>query len=287
MFNLFQDERPRVMVNDVDLSMFDLCVMDRVDIPTPERQTVYSENKFDYRGTKRHEAGWKDIDISVTLNYLNTDPNNNTTFRKEFYTIRTFLLKAKSLRFNDDLPVVYKVKAVKINEAKSEILEHGVFTAIFTCDPFPYKRDDKIEFTLAPSSTPVRLINDGNHRSFPIIRMIPVLKNGETTYPTRVVCNIRPVPNTGIPTSEKQWTFIITDFNPTVTSTPIFVIDSEKGVYYKTNNLNTIINPLWKGVEFDDFPSLEVGEYTINMTITGIAAPNFEMKFEIDRRLVY
>src|SRR5699024_4743077 len=85
-------------------------------------------------------------------------------FKKIFRRAKMHLLNAKTLIFDDDIDVFYKVKSVQIETAENIIKTFGEFTVNFTLDPFQYEIDSpEREIT-----DEITLINHG-YQSDPVI----------------------------------------------------------------------------------------------------------------------
>lgn len=279
--NLFINDNPHVLVDNIDMEKFDLCVMERPDIPTPKRQQIVTDNKLSQRGTNRVNTGWGDIEVDVKFNYLNTENIYLDSFRKQFYNIRQHLLNAKTIRFNDDLAVEYRVKLVTIGDATSEIIEHGVFTVTFTCDPFPYKIGDNIENTLKAGSK-ILLLNDGNYTAFPTIKLKPKL-NTTGTFPSLITLKLK---NNQ---TNYMWQIQITNWGTKNVKNSTFVLDSANALCYFIDNTTGQWRENWTILNFDDYPYFEVGEYTLEYQHSTEGGTNnaFRMECTIDRGLVY
>lgn len=274
------NDDPHVLINNVDMEKFDLCVMERPDIPTPTRQQLTIDNKLSLRGTSRIDTGWGDIEIELKFNYLNIDNRFQDSFRKHFYNVRKHILNAKTLRFNDDLGVEYEVKQVVIGDATSEILEHGVFKVKFTCDPFPYKMTDSVLNTVNAGGK-FMILNDGNYTSLPIITMNPKLNAG--TFPSLITLVLRNVE------TRERWVMNIRNWGDKDVKGSRLVLDSGEASCYFINNNTGLIKENWGILEFDDFPILDVGEYVVEYqhSSEGGTANLFRMEIDINRRLVY
>lgn len=279
MYNLFLNNDPHLIVDNIDVQKFGLCVMERPDIPSPERQQIFNENKYSQRGSRRVNVGWGDIDIKVKLNYLDTNNDGLTSFRKEFYNMRKAMFEAKTIRFNDDIPVEYEVKNVSISDTTSEILEHGIFTVTFTCSPFPYKIDDFLEYSVeATGGKTFYIINDGNYPCFPKITFKCRPKEGvSSTPPNTISIVLRNLSN-----SSDVWNFTCTNG---IKFTNSIVIDNENAVIYFKYDTG-VIEDAWKYCKFDDFTSLEPNaQYALVLNSSSSVPIN--LTATIDRRMVY
>jgi phage-related protein len=279
--NLFFNDSPHILVNNVDMEQYGLCLMERPEIPSPKRQQVYTENKYSERGTTRMDVGWSDIEIDVKFNYLNVDDPFLNSFRKNFYSMRKALFNAKTIRFNDDLPVQYEVKNVVIGDTTSEILEHGIFTATFTCNPFPYKIDDHVLMTFDKNTTTGYIVNDGNYPCFPIIKLTQEV-NSSPVYPTSISINIYKLDNT-----RDRWEGLVQGWQLDFRKDQPLIIDGEKCVAYVNNIPQNEFTQAWDILQINDYPRLDVGEYRVNVALNGQHDINYKLQMDIDRRLVY
>lgn len=107
----------------------------RIQVPTPEQEVQYIEVKGRH-GSLTKKEGYKDIILPVhfTIHGFN--------FKKIFRRRKMYLLYAKTLVFDDDDEVYYRVKSVRIDTAENLIHEFGEFTVNFTLDPFQYETED-------------------------------------------------------------------------------------------------------------------------------------------------
>lgn len=285
--NSFMTENPHVLVNDVDLETFDLCVMERPAIPSPKRNQATLDNKYSYRGTRRTDLGWGDIDIKVKLNYLNVSATTLDSFRKDFYKMRKWIMKGTRLRFNDDLPVEYYVKAVSISEATSEILQHGVFTVTFTCDPFPYKVDDLVTFSFKKTTgRETYIINDGNYRSFPVFRLSQD-KHNMSKNSSKVTIKL-----TNIDDGTDNSTITINGWDQDSVKDLDLIIDSANAIAYFENPDTKETSLAWDHLTFNEYPTLDVGEYRLSVDWSPPVGnegqtDTYEVLMDLDRGLVY
>lgn len=147
----------KIKLNDVLSDDKGIYPKGRYEVPTPEEDIVY----IDVRGrdgelTKKY--GYKNIPLPVTF-YIHAD-----SFKTAFRKAKSFLLSAKTLVFDDDNEVFYKVKSVRIDPAENIMKTFGEFTVHFTLDPFMYEiSNDPITITKATT-----IENDG-HTAQPII----------------------------------------------------------------------------------------------------------------------
>src|SRR5690606_4222876 len=81
-----------------------------------------------------------------------------------FRKAKMYLLNAKTLIFDDDNEVFYKVKNVQIDTAENYVLQFGEFTVNFTLDPFQYEVNNPTE-TITSQTT----INNPGYEALPVI----------------------------------------------------------------------------------------------------------------------
>lgn len=139
---------------------FDICAIERPPIPSPER-TVNTIEVEGRHGSLTELGAYKDILIQIRLNLL-----EDTSIKKKIRRLKGFLLDVKTLKFDDDLEVFYKVKNIIIGDVEGEIKEYGEFEIRLYCEPFLY---------LDSYSTPVtnnsKIYNEGTFESEPIINL--------------------------------------------------------------------------------------------------------------------
>lgn len=147
-----------LLIDEVPISEYELYYKELPVIPTPERDVEYIDIKGrDGELTKKY--GYKNIPYPIDLYFYENKP-----FRKSFRKLKHHLLNAKTITFADDDEVYYKVKAVQIDDADTNIYKVGMFTVEFTLDPFQY------EVSNGPQAitTQTTIINPG-YESEPII----------------------------------------------------------------------------------------------------------------------
>lgn len=156
-------ELMNILLDNVNASRFDLCVVDRPSIPTTEREIVQTSIRG-MDGDLIEKFSYKDVTIDIELNFL----EENKVFKQSFFNIKRWLLNAKKLSFTDDVGYYRKIKNVMIAEAENDIEEYGIFTVTFLVDPFYYlENESAITFLKA-----FELRNIGTYKSFPEIEII-------------------------------------------------------------------------------------------------------------------
>lgn len=149
----------KIKVNNVYTDEYGFKPKGRIEVPTAEQDV----ERIDIRGrdgslTKKY--GYKDISLPVFFTLLNM----NVGFKPAFRKIKHYLFNAKTLIFDDDNEVYYKVKSTQIDTAENLISQFGEFTVNFTLSPFQYELDNKP--ILITDRTVIT--NDG-YKSLPII----------------------------------------------------------------------------------------------------------------------
>lgn len=147
-----------VKINDTKINVFDLCVADRPEIPTPEEDTEHIEIRGRH-GSLTKKYGFKDINYQMVFNFL-----EDVSFKPVFRKAKIMFFNARKLAFEDDPNIFYKIKSITIEDAENEILEYGQFTVNFTLDPFQYEIDNPVQ-TISAQTT---VTNDG-YESQPIM----------------------------------------------------------------------------------------------------------------------
>lgn len=128
-----------LLLDDKNVEEYGLCVKELPSIPTPERDVEFIEIRGRH-GSLTRKYAFKDIQYSVTLNFLEDVP-----FKKMYRQFKVYLFKVSKLQTIDDMEVYYKIKDVSIDDADSEILEHGEFTITFVLDSFLYEVEDYVQ----------------------------------------------------------------------------------------------------------------------------------------------
>ena len=147
-----------MIIDGVDIKDYGLCLYDRPNIPTPERDTevVTIRGK---NGTLTKEYGWKDIEVPVKLNLM------SDTLKEDVRGVKAWILKAKEIFYADD-SVFYKVSRVRMGSIENEIAEYGAFDVSFICKPFQYSLPTAVTLT-----APGRIYNHGTETTEPYIKV--------------------------------------------------------------------------------------------------------------------
>ena len=123
-----------VEVNEkmIDLSKLGFCIKERPSIPTPERviETIDIPGRD---GDLHVEKGYKDIDITVELNFMDDH------LKDRIRVVKEILLDCDKIIFSDDQEFCYMVNFTKIGDIENEVDFYGSFEVTFNCKPFSYK----------------------------------------------------------------------------------------------------------------------------------------------------
>ena len=131
-----------ILYNDITNLDVNLLVTKRPSKPSPEME--YEEVKVPGGKTLYREKGYKDIEISVSFNFLSKKTSN---WDKDYRKIKKWLLSKvnNKLKFSDDLEVYYKVNKVTIDTPERLIKKIGKLNVTFTCEPYVYIDEKEIE----------------------------------------------------------------------------------------------------------------------------------------------
>ena len=150
----------KVKIDDVYTDDYGIAPKERIEVPTPEQDIEYIDTEIKGRhGSLTKKYGYLDIPLPVRFYMLDKD-----NFKPIFRKAKIHLLNAKTLVFDDDNEVFYKVKSVQIETAENIIKTFGEFVANFRLDPFQYE--------IANSSRTVTsrtTLNNPGYESQPII----------------------------------------------------------------------------------------------------------------------
>ncbi|PFJ19023.1 phage tail protein [Bacillus cereus] len=137
-------------------SDFQLCMVERPEIPTAKEKVEFIEIPGRENGTLTKKQGYGDVTFKIIFNLLE-DYNIKQLLRR----IKAWLLTAKILSFTDD-NVYRKIKSVEIGDINNEIEEYGFFEVTFVADPYEYAIQQPLEFTTA-----MTIVNYGTFDSLP------------------------------------------------------------------------------------------------------------------------
>lgn len=127
----------KLKINGVYTDEYKIKPKGRIEVPSPEQNVKHIEINGRH-GTLTKKYGYKDIVLPVHFTILSDN------FKKTFRKAKMHLLNAKTLVFDDDDEVFYKVKSVSIDAAENLIKKFGEFTVNFTLDPFQYEIDNPV-----------------------------------------------------------------------------------------------------------------------------------------------
>lgn len=214
----------KVKINDVYTDDYGIYPKERIIVPTPERDIEHVEIRGRH-GTLTKKYGYKDIPLPV-LFYMKDKDSFKPIFRKA----KMHLLNAKTIAFDDDKEVFYKVKSTQINEAENEIITFGEFVVDFTLAPFQYEVTDSTQ-----TITGRTLLENEGYESAPII-------TAQVAGKGKIYINNQEI--------------TLVDLNGSI------IIDAELMNAYRNNNgIITNLNHHMVG----DFPVLEHGENVIEI----------------------
>ncbi|CAM5580339.1 hypothetical protein SAFG77S_09085 [Streptomyces afghaniensis] len=147
----------KLKINGVYTDEYKVKPKNRIEIPTPEQDIEQILIKGRH-GSLTKKFGFKDILLPVHFTI------HQESFKKTFRKAKMHLFKAKTLVFDDDNEVHYKVKSVQIETAENLVERFGEFTVIFTLDPFQYETNP-IQTITSPTT-----LNNQGYESEPYIK---------------------------------------------------------------------------------------------------------------------
>lgn len=147
----------KLKINGVYTDEYKVKPKNRIEIPTPEQDVVHKEIRGRH-GSLTRKYGFKDILLPVHFTI------HQESFKKTFRKAKVHLFNAKTLVFDDDNEVHYKVKSVQIETAENLVERFGEFTVIFTLDPFQYETNP-IQTITSPTT-----LNNQGYESAPYIK---------------------------------------------------------------------------------------------------------------------
>src|SRR5690606_18364527 len=147
----------KLKINNVYTDEYGFKPKGRIEVPTPEQHVEHIEIKG-RNGTLTKKYGYKNIVLPVHFTVLSDN------FKKTFRKAKMYLLNAKTLIFDDDNEVFYKVKNVQIDTAENYVLQFGEFIVNFTLDPFQYEVNNPTEIITSRT-----VINNLGYESEPIM----------------------------------------------------------------------------------------------------------------------
>lgn len=147
----------KLKINGVYTDEYKVKPKNRIEVPTPEQDVEHKEIRG-RNGSLTRKYGFKDILLPVHFTI------HQESFKKTFRKAKMYLFNAKTLVFDDDNEVHYKVKSVQIETAENLVERFGEFTVIFTLDPFQYETNP-IQTITSPTT-----LNNQGYESEPYIK---------------------------------------------------------------------------------------------------------------------
>lgn len=141
-----------LLLDGIKISDYGICLADRLDIPTAERDAE-SISVRGRNGSLTKKYGWLDKTVKVPFNFLDDESDFLSIFRQ----FKILLMEAKELSNTDDPGFYNKIKTVSVADAKNTIIEYGEFEADLTLDPFDYEYDN----TVIPITSETTIFNPG------------------------------------------------------------------------------------------------------------------------------
>lgn len=260
-----------LFIDDRSVEEFRLCVNGYPDIPSPERVVAQAENEYSINGSVLFKQGWKDIPITVELNYLEVDDPTRPSFLSVFHEMRAWINTAKTISFSDDINCYYTVKNIKINEATRDIIEHGLFSVTFLCNPFANLRKDTVHLDFGTIEPPQRVnrffSGSGFIESYPKITIKGLYKDCEYFI--------------GVLNSQSVSTTTISKLLDASEATYSIVIDSEQGIVYGLEN--GVVFEIYEYLSLDIFPKLVPEENEILIGFSGGINKPTTITVEVER----
>ena len=127
----------------IDLGM---KVSKRPNIPIPERNIEFKSIKGRDGDLTRDYKTYKDIKISVSLNFISEE--NNFINKGAEISDWLYNINDNKLIFSDNDKFYYKVKKIECKDIERSLKVIGKFIVTFVCDPYKYYIDNnEIEIT--------------------------------------------------------------------------------------------------------------------------------------------
>lgn len=150
----------KIKIDNVYTDDYGIAPKERIEVPTPEQDIEFIDTEIKGRhGSLTKKYGYLDIPLPVRFFMLDKD-----NFKPIFRKAKMNLLNAKTLVFDDDNEVFYKVKSVQIETAENIIKTFGEFVANFRLDPFQYEINNPTQ-----TITSRTVINNPGYESEPIM----------------------------------------------------------------------------------------------------------------------
>lgn len=288
---------PKIYLDGTDSSLYNFCIRERPEIPSPDQQSSGTNNPLSFRGDPKTTTGYSNVKLAVAFNYLEMVDEVNKSFRMAFAEFRGILFNTKIIQFNDDVDAYYKVRNVQISSAKNEFIEYGDFVVTFECAPFAYLNDDEngIEQVLEKKNTismimesNMLLSNDSYYTAYPSIRVKMSEAVFSTTGDRNFELSIAPVRPDGSYTNFTNEMIWRIGFNPIPINYDL-IIDSENTLMYLINaetNFTLAIGQYIKDIYIGDFPEIPVGEFTLGINQSAIAVADIKVPVVVERNRV-
>lgn len=211
---------------------FQLCLVERPDIPTAKRKV----KKIEIPGrhgplTKKEE--FEDVSFKVKFNLLE-DENIKPLLRR----IKAWLINAKILSFTDD-NVYRKIKQVEIGDINNEIEEYGLFEVTFTADPFEYAICQPLEII-----KPGMILNYGTFEALP---KLTIYGSGTSTLTINGISfQLKNIKDGMIVDSELKETYAgtVSMNNQMVGKFPVFTV-GENTIVWTGTITKIVVEPRW------------------------------------------
>ncbi|MDM0470697.1 phage tail family protein [Clostridium perfringens] len=131
----------------IDLGM---KVSKRPNIPIPERNIEFKSIKGRDGDLTRDYKTYKDIKISVSLNFISEE--NNFINKGAEISDWLYNIRDNRLIFSDNPNIYYKVKKIECNNIERSMKVIGRFIITFVCDPYKYYIDNRT-ITISKTNT--------------------------------------------------------------------------------------------------------------------------------------
>lgn len=130
-------DTPQVKINDFDMEdVYKLCIVGRPEITTPQKKIQEYDLDGGSMGNIFVDTGWENNTIKITFNVLEESTATLKSFRERFSQIRSLMMRAKTIIFNDQPNATHYVKKVIVETAQNDFIEYGIFSVSFTTEPF-------------------------------------------------------------------------------------------------------------------------------------------------------
>lgn len=163
-----------VILDNVSCLGYGLVVANKPIIPSAKEKINIIEIQGRDSGLTEKQGYENKI---ITINFGIEDKQNLSAKIRSF---APYIIKAKTLKFSDDLEVYYKIKSIRLGDIERQIGSIGRFTVIFTVEPFVYLENELISI-----EKNTILFNQGTYQSLPYFKIcgsgdINVIVNNKT-----------------------------------------------------------------------------------------------------------